>query len=75
LLRLLSLAGLALFLWSRKGRLLLVILLAALVPFAFTFRITGGNEGRFTLMAYPFYLVAAALALERARAFVATRMR
>ncbi|HEY6547942.1 MAG TPA: glycosyltransferase family 39 protein, partial [Vicinamibacteria bacterium] len=49
LLRLLSLAGLALFLWSRKGRLLLVILLAALVPFAFTFRITGGNEGRFTL--------------------------
>jgi 4-amino-4-deoxy-L-arabinose transferase-like glycosyltransferase len=75
LLRLLSLAGLGLLLWSRNGRLLLVVLLTALVPFAFTFRITGGNEGRFTLMAYPFYLVAAVLALERARTWVATRMR
>ena len=75
MLRLLSLAGLALFVWSRKGRLLLVILPAALAPFAFTFRITGGNEGRFTLMAYPFDLVAAALTLDRARAWLVATSR
>jgi hypothetical protein len=65
LLRVLALTGLVLFLRSAEGRLLLVVLFAALAPFAFTFRIAGGNEWRFTLLAYPFYLVAAALALER----------
>jgi hypothetical protein len=71
LLRWLSVAGLVLFLRSCHGRLLLVVLFSALVPFAFTFRITGGNEWRFTLLAYPFYLVAAAHALERAKVVVA----
>jgi hypothetical protein len=67
LLRWLSAVGLVLFLRTRNGRLLLVVLFSALVPFAFTFRITGGDEWRMTLLAYPFYLVAAAHALERAR--------
>ena len=71
LLRWLSVAGLVLFLRSRPGRLLLVVLFSALLPFAFTFRITGGNEWRFTLFAYPFYLVAAAHALERMKVAVA----
>ena len=74
LLRGLSVVGLVLFLRSRHGRLLLVVVLAALLPFAFTFRISGGNEWRFTLLAYPFYLVAAALALQHARAWVRSRL-
>jgi hypothetical protein len=71
LLRVLALAGLAMLLLNPNGRLMLVVLLSALAPFAFTFRITGGNEWRFTLLAYPFYLVAAAHALERTRAGIA----
>jgi 4-amino-4-deoxy-L-arabinose transferase-like glycosyltransferase len=61
-----SLAGLLLFLARPPGRLLLLVLLSTLVPFAFTWRIPGGSEWRFTLVAYPFYLLAAALALDRA---------
>jgi hypothetical protein len=69
-LRWLSIIGLVLFLRSRNGRLLLVVLFGALTPFAFTFRVKGGDEWRFTLLAYPFYLVAAALTLDRARAWL-----
>jgi hypothetical protein len=65
-LRALSLAGLVLFLGSRNGRLLLVILITALLPFAFTWKLSGGSEWRFTMYAYPFYLVAAAHAADRA---------
>ena len=64
-LRLLSGVGLLLFVRSREGRLLLLILLTALVPFAFTWPISGGREWRFTLHAYPFYLLAAAYAVDR----------
>jgi Dolichyl-phosphate-mannose-protein mannosyltransferase len=63
ILRLLSLAGLVLFLRRRDGRVLLVILETALVPFAFTWSVPGGSEWRFTLHAYPFYLLAAAYTL------------
>lgn len=63
-LAMLSLAGLVLFLKSREGRLLLVVLASSLVPFAFTWQVPGGSEWRFTLHAYPFYLLAAALAFE-----------
>ena len=55
----LAVLGLLLFLRSPAGRLLLVALLGALLPYAFTWRIPGGAEWRFTLVAYPFYLVAA----------------
>jgi hypothetical protein len=60
-----ALAGMVLCLFSAAGRLLLVILFSSLVPFAFTWDVPGGSEWRFTLHAYPFYLVAAALALTR----------
>jgi hypothetical protein len=55
-----ALAGLVWWLFSAPGRLLLVILFSSLVPFAFTWDVPGGSEWRFTLHAYPFYLVAAA---------------
>lgn len=61
-----SLAGLALFLRTAVGRLLLVALASSLLPYAFTWNIPGGAEWRFTMHAYPFYLVAAGLALETA---------
>jgi hypothetical protein len=50
-------------LWSPEGRLLLTLLLASLVPYAFTADIPGGAEWRFTLHAYPYFLIAAALGL------------
>ena len=62
-LRLLSLLGLLMFLGRREGRFLLVVLVTALVPFAFTWGVQGGSEWRFTLHAYPFYLLAASYAL------------
>jgi hypothetical protein len=58
----LSLAGLALWIGDPRGRLLLVLLASSLLPYAFTWDIPGGSEWRFTLHAYPFYLVAAASA-------------
>lgn len=60
-----ALVGLVLWLFSPSGRLLLVVLFSSLLPFAFTWDVPGGSEWRFTLHAYPFYLVAAALALTR----------
>jgi len=58
-LRLLSLAGLALFLWSPPGRFLLLFTAASLLPYAFTWRIPGGSEWRFTMHVYPLFLIAA----------------
>ena len=40
-----------------------MLTLGVLLPYAFTWGIPGGGEWRFTMPAYPFYLVAAALAL------------
>jgi hypothetical protein len=65
-----SLVGLALFLRSSTGRLLLVVLVTALLPYAFTWPIPGGAEWRFTMHAYPFYLIAASLGLTQAVALV-----
>ncbi len=48
---------------SLTGRLLTVLLLLALLPFAFTWQVPGGAEWRFTLLAYPFYLVASSAAI------------
>ncbi len=75
-LSILSLAGLALFLRSAAGRLLLAMLATSLLPYAFTWPIPGGAEWRFTMHAYPFYLVAAGLAVETAvRAALSWRRR
>lgn len=62
-LALFSVAGLFLFLLSNQGRLLLLVLITSLIPYAFTWQIPGGSELRFTLHAYPFYLIAAALSM------------
>ena len=61
-----SMAGLVLFLGSPPGRLLLLVLVTSLLPYAFTWEIPGGAEWRFTMHALPFYLIAAWLALTRA---------
>jgi hypothetical protein len=58
-----AVVGLVLLLRSAQGRLLLVVLFTSLLPYAFTWRIPGGAEWRFTMHAYPFYLIAAAHAL------------
>ena len=65
-----SAAGLILFLGSATGRLLLVVLVTSLLPYAFTWEVPGGAEWRFTMHALPFYLIAAWLALTRAARLV-----
>jgi hypothetical protein len=61
----LSIAGLLMFLFDRAGRFLLLMLVLSVVPYAFTWQIAGGGEWRFTMLAYPIYLVAAAVAGSR----------
>jgi hypothetical protein len=58
-LRTLALAGLLALPFSREGRLLLVILLGALLPYAFTWNVGDGGEWRFTMHAYALYVAAA----------------
>jgi len=58
-----AVAGLVLFAFSAQGRLLLVMLFSSLLPYAFTWDVLGGGERRFTLHAYPFYLIAGSLTL------------
>jgi hypothetical protein len=55
--------GLLLATLTREGRLLWIILIASLVPYAITWPIGGGAEWRFTQHAYPIYLVAAGAAI------------
>lgn len=58
-----ALAGLILLVGSASGRLLLVVLAGSLVPYAPTWRLIG--DWRFTEHAYPFFLIAASLAIAR----------
>lgn len=58
-----ALLGTILLLFSPHGRLLLVLLISSLIPYAFTYEIAGGSEWRFTMHAYPFYMIAGALFL------------
>jgi hypothetical protein len=55
----LAMAGLIAWLLSANGRMLLVILFGSLVPYSLTWNVAGGGEWRFTMHAYPFYLLAA----------------
>ena len=57
--------GLALLPFTAKGRLLLLLLLTSLLPYAFTWNIGGGGEWRFTMHVYPFYVVAAFYGIAR----------
>ena len=58
-----ALAGLGMLLSSSGGRLLLLLVGTSLLPYAFTWKLGGGGEWRFTLHAYAFYIVAAAFAM------------
>ncbi len=40
-----------------------MMLALSVVPYAFTWHIDGGGEWRFTMLAYPIYLIASALAI------------
>lgn len=55
-----SVLGLVGWTASPAGRRILLMTAFALVPFSFTWMAPGGSEYRFTLFAYPVYLVAAA---------------
>jgi hypothetical protein len=63
--------GLALFVLTARGRLVLLVLFTSLLPYAFTWKVPGGSEFRFTMHAYAFYLAAAFAALPEARATLA----
>jgi hypothetical protein len=56
-----ALAGLVLFAGSRNGRLLLLIAGTSMIPFALTWKT--GSDFRFTEHMYPFFLIAAGVAL------------
>jgi len=58
----LSVAGLVLWLFHPVGRLLVVIAVTSLVPYAFTWNVPGGGEWRFTMHVYPLFLIASAYA-------------
>ncbi len=60
----LAVPGLIWLLQTRERRFALLLAAASLLPYAFTWRIPGGAEWRFTLHAYPFYLIASAAAAE-----------
>ena len=57
-LRLLAIAGLLGWLFVPAGRLLLIMLLGTLAPYMVTWSVGDGAAWRFTMPAYPFYLVA-----------------
>lgn len=78
-LRTLAAWGLLLWIWQPVGRFLLLVLLASLVPYMITWPLQGGGEWRFTMHAYPFYLIAAtamvAWIISSMRAFIVDRRR
>ena len=58
-----ALVGLFLMLFMPNGRLLLVVLATALAPFAVTWQLA--PDWRFTEFAYPFFLIAACVPIDR----------
>ncbi len=61
--RALAVVGLAALPFFAAGRLVLVALLGSLLPYIFTWNVGGGGAWRFTMHAYPFFFLAAAVAL------------
>jgi hypothetical protein len=55
-----ALAGLVLCVANPPGRIVLLVLLSGMVPFAFTWKLS--SDWRYTAFTYPFYLVAAGAA-------------
>ena len=60
-LRALALVGLAVCALFPAGRFMLLLLVSSLIPYMVTWNIAGGSEWRFTMHAYPFYLVAVSI--------------
>src|SRR5262249_49127857 len=60
----LSMIGLLFWLFHHERRLSLVLLFASLIPYVFTWEIPGGAEWRYTMHAYPIYLLAAGYFLQ-----------
>jgi hypothetical protein len=69
-----SAAGMLMFFLDRTGRFLLLMLVLSVVPYAFTWHIDGGGEWRFTMLAYPIYLIAAAYTIDRLIRFAWRRL-
>jgi Dolichyl-phosphate-mannose-protein mannosyltransferase len=59
----LSLLGLSAFAFWSTGRLLLLVTVASLLPYAFTWNVGAGGEWRFTMHTYGLYIVAAMYAV------------
>ena len=53
-----ALLGMAIWLFTSRGRLLILVLLSSLVPYAFTWNVGGGGQWRFTMHVYSIYAVA-----------------
>ena len=58
--------GLLALCWLPRGRLLLLILVTSLAPYLSIWDMPFGNEYRYTLHAYPFFLIGAFVAVEGA---------
>ncbi|HEU4937784.1 MAG TPA: glycosyltransferase family 39 protein, partial [Vicinamibacterales bacterium] len=54
----LSIIGMLRWIVLPEGRMLLIILIGSLVPYALTWNVAGGGEWRFTMHTYPLYLTA-----------------
>jgi 4-amino-4-deoxy-L-arabinose transferase-like glycosyltransferase len=54
----LSIIGMLRWIFLAEGRMLLVIMVGSLVPYALTWNVAGGGEWRFTMHTYPLYLTA-----------------
>ncbi len=54
----LSIVGLVRWIFLPEGRLMLVLLISSLAPYALTWNVGAGGEWRFTMHAYPLYLLA-----------------
>jgi len=54
----LSILGMLRWIFRPEGRMLLVILIGSLIPYALTWNVAGGGEWRFTMHTYPLYLTA-----------------
>ena len=67
-----SAAGLMMLPFVPAGRIVIVILVTSLIPYSFTWNVSGGGEWRFTMHAYPLYVAAALFAIERASRLLRT---
>jgi hypothetical protein len=54
----LSIVGMLTWAFLPRGRMMLIILVGSLIPYGLTWNVAGGSEWRFTMHAYPLYLLA-----------------